>query len=126
MPFYSTAAQDAALDALWGSGHAASMPATFDVGLLTSDPRVGTVDEMPADGTQAATHWAIFVAGALFDFGLLEEPVTFAGYARIAGLPNDDTTWDVAADGMKSMQPQTFTGLDRPVTPTVQFNSTTI
>ena len=122
MPLYDSTAKDAALDAMWGSGHAASMPATFDFGLLTSDPRVsGLVEEMPADGTQAAECWGIWVSGALFDFAPLSSSVTFTGYARLTAIANDDAFWDAASGGEKDSQPQTFTGLAETITATVRF-----
>ena len=108
--FYSTTAKNAALDAMWGADHGPTMPATGEFGLLTSDPRFGTVDEATypgyarvaftndatawnaaVDGVKrstlqtfpdstgvgdTATHWAIFVAGALYDFGPLSEPIS--------------------------------------------------
>lgn len=122
MPFYDVAAQNAALDALWGDGHAPSMPAAFDLGLICSDPRVtGVVEEMPADGSRAATRWAIFVGSVLWDHGPLDGNLVFAGYARITGCPNSDTFWDAAADGFKTSKVQTFSA-GPAITPTVRFN----
>ena len=75
---FSTAAKNAALDAMWGASHAASMPATFQLGLLTNDPRLSAPVE-----------------------------VSGPGYARISGT-NDGTFWDAAASGVKTSKVQTF------------------
>lgn len=72
MPFYDAAAQNAALDALWGSQHGVTMPDTFEVGLFTGDPS---------------------------DAGLELDPD--GGYARIV-CANDDTTWLPADEGVKT------------------------
>lgn len=122
MPLYDVTAQNTALDAMYGDSRGATRPASFDVGLLTSDPRIsGLVEEMPTDGTKAATHWAIFSGGVLHDFGPLDEDVTFSGYARLTARPNDNTFWDAAAEGSKSSKVQTFAG-GPAIILTVRFN----
>lgn len=78
MPFVDEAAQNAALDALWGAGHGASMPSTFQVGLLDGDPSDGGA-ELDSDG----------------------------GYARITRA-NNATTWLPADAGVKSSVPLPF------------------
>lgn len=123
MPLYSTTTQDTALDALWPT--AAPSPliagASFEFGLLTGDPRVsGTVDEMPADGTEAGRYWAIFEGAALVDFAPLSGAVTFTGYARVT-VANDGTFWEAASGGIKNAVEQTFVG-GPPVTATVRFS----
>lgn len=72
MPFYDPAALDAALDALWGVGHGSSMPAAFEVGLLSSDPRIA---------------------------GEVEELTSAGGYARVPGT--NDGFWLPSEDGEK-------------------------
>jgi hypothetical protein len=75
----SLAAKQAALDALWGDNHGATMPATFEVGLITADPRVDTFAE-----------------------------IDYPGYARITGT-NDGTFWNATnANGVKLSKIQTF------------------
>lgn len=72
MPFADTAAQNAALDALWGADHGPTMPAMFEVGLLDGDPGEG--------GTELAT---------------------VGGYARV-DCTNDGTMWPPAEGGVKT------------------------
>lgn len=125
MPLYDVSAANTALDAMYGANRGATRPATFDLGLLTSDPRIsGLVEEMPTDGTQEATHWAIFTPGTstLQDFAPLEDSALFTGYARLAARPNDNTFWDDAADGEKTSKAQTFAG-GPTITLTVRFNA---
>lgn len=72
MPLYSTAAQNNALDAMWGASHATTMPASFEVALISGDPRQVTPTEMD-----------------------------YPGYARVAAT-NDASFWNDAADGVKT------------------------
>ena len=126
MPFYTTTVQDAALEALWPTTGPSPLIAglTFEFGLLTGDPRLsGTVDEMPADGTDAATHWGIFDTTGLVDFAPLDEPVEFTGYARLT-VNNDGSFWEPATGGEKDGAEQTFPGLTPTIIPTVRFNTT--
>lgn len=72
------AAQNAALDALLGSGHAAGVPSSWEVALFAGDPTNG--------GTELTS------AG---------------GYARVT-VSNDTAHWPAASGGMKSSMPINF------------------
>lgn len=79
MPFLDVNLQNAALDSLWGDHRGANAPASFEWGLLTGDPRNGGVE---------------------LDF-------TVGGYARVT-VPNDNTTWADADEGVKTALGVTF------------------
>jgi hypothetical protein len=75
----SLAAKQAALDSLWGDGRGINMPLTFELGLITDDPRLVAVTE-----------------------------ISYPGYARITA-PNDNTFWNnTNANGVKLSKVQTF------------------
>lgn len=125
MPLYDVSSVNTALDAMYGDHRGATRPTSFDLGLLTSDPRVsGAVEEMPIDGSLSATHWAIFSPGTvtLLDFAPLGDDVLFTGYARVANCPNSNAFWNDAADGVKDSTVQTFPNGGPAVTLTVRFN----
>lgn len=75
----STAAQNAALDGMLGSGKASGMPATFELALFNGDPR-GTGVELSSTG----------------------------GYARVTGITNNSTNFPNASGGSKTGALQTF------------------
>lgn len=74
----SVAAQNAALDALLGSGKAAGVPASWEVALFAGDPSNG--------GTELTST---------------------GGYARVT-VANDTAHWPAATSGEKTSTPVTF------------------
>lgn len=98
MPFYDEAAQNAALDALWGAGHGASMPTTFQVGLLDGDPTDGGAELDPDGGyaritrTNNASTWLPADAGAKVSVVLTFPDATDAWSA-------DATWWGIYVSG---------------------------
>lgn len=91
MPFYDDAAADAALDAMWGANHGSTMPATFQVGLLTGDPRDGGIELTSAGGyarltcTNGASFWGDAAGGTKTSV-----PVQLV---NATGAYNDDADW---------------------------------